>query len=101
MGQYGDQPDFGTKALTIVPQGIPKNVNAPGQLLSSAALYIGTGGTLCATVVGDSDSGAASHGVTVFKNIPNGTFFPVIVNYVWTTDDDLETTTCADIVALY
>jgi 2-methylisocitrate lyase-like PEP mutase family enzyme len=99
MGQYGDQPDFGTTALTITPTGSP-GVSA-GQKLNSAALYIGTGGTLCATVVGSPDIGAASQNVTVFKNIPNGTFFPVIVDYVWIDDDNGVSTTCADIVALY
>jgi hypothetical protein len=43
MGQYGNQPDFGTRALTIVPTGdFPNGI--PGQNLNSAALYISTGG---------------------------------------------------------
>ena len=99
MGQYGNQPDFGTRALTISPEGIPGL--SPGQKLNSAALYIGTGGTLCVTVVGSPDTGAANQSVTVFKNIPNGTFFPVIVDYVWIDDNDASTTTCSDIIALY
>jgi len=99
MGQYGDQPDFGTRALTIDPEGSPSG--SPGKKLNSAALYIGTGGTLCATVVGPPDVGAANANVTVFKNIPNGTFFPVIVDYVWLDNDDGQTTTCSDIIALY
>ena len=101
MGQYGNQPDFATRALTITPQGTAGNSSAPGNLLNSAALYIGTGGTLCVTVVGPPDIGAAGHNVTVFKNIPNGTFFPVIVDYVWISDGDAETTTCSEIIALY
>lgn len=99
MGQFGNQPDFATRALTIEPEGQPGTI--PGVKLNSAALYIGTGGTLCVTVVGPPDTGAANQNVTVFKNIPNGTFFPVIVDYVWDDNDDGETTTCSNIIALY
>jgi hypothetical protein len=98
MGQYGNQPDFGTRAKTIFPQGLQVDNN--GQDLKSAALYIGTGGTLCVNVVGGNE-GAVSNNTTVFKNIPDGTFFPVIVNNVWEGDDNENTTTCSDIVALY
>ena len=102
MGQYGNQPDFGTRALTIVPQGNAGDVEAePGQLLNSAALYIGIGGTLVCTVVGRGDDGSPSGDATVFTNIPNGTFFPVIVDYVWVTDDEGSNTTCSGIIALY
>jgi hypothetical protein len=101
MGQYGNQPDFGTRALTITPQGTAGDSGDPGQLLNSAALYIGTGGTLCVTVVGPTDTGAAEPGATIFTNIPNGTFFPVIVDYVWEATDEGGTTTCSDIIALY
>ena len=100
MGQYGNQPDFGTKCLTIVPVGdFPNGV--PGQNLNSAALYIGTGGDLVVSVVGG-DEGSDNSGITIFKNIPNGTFFPVIVNNVWVSyDSDVLVTTCSDIIALY
>jgi hypothetical protein len=97
MGQYGNQPDFGTRALTIMPSGDPV-AEVAGQYLNSAALYIGTGGDLyCSVVGGDGESNLC----TVFKNIPSGTFFPVIVNNVWANFDDSPATTCSDIVALY
>ena len=98
MGQYGDQPDFGTKANNIFPTGDtnPENFN-PSNNLNSAALYIGTGGTLYCEVVG----GNSSPGYTVFSNIPSGTFFPVIVNRIYALTDGGPATTCADIVALY
>jgi hypothetical protein len=99
MGQYGNQPDFGTRALTIVPTGIPDQT--PGQKLNAAALYIGTGGTLCATVVGTPDAGSVTAGVTVFYNVPDGTFFPVIVDNVWLNNDNGVDTTCSNIIALY
>jgi len=98
MGQYGNQPDFGTRAKMIVPTGLAIDNN--GQNLNSAALYIGTGGILCVNVVGGNESGTSTD-TTVFKNIPDGTFFPVIVNNVWTGDDNENSTTCSDIVALY
>lgn len=92
MGQYGNQPDFGTKATEITPVGTP---SADGENLGSAALYIGTGGDLVCKVIG------GTRGNTIFKNIPSGTFFPVIVSNVFESDGDGVSTTCADIVALY
>ena len=103
MGQFGNQPDFGTRAKAVTigvgPDEAPSVTN-----LNSAALYIGTGGTLVCRVVGghttlyNSDPGS---GYTIFYNIPDGTFFPVIVSAVWGYDGDSVDTTCADIVALY
>ena len=100
MGQYGNQPDFGTGSRMIVPTGSAYSPQT-GQNLKPSALYIGTGGTLVCTVVGGEDSGAYS-GATIFYNIPNGTFFPVVVTNVWfDTESESETTTCSNIVALY
>ena len=97
MGQYGNQPDFGTRAKNIVPAGNAGDTDAPS--LNSAALYIGTGGTLICEVVGGNSSDSPAY--TIFNNIPNGTFFPVIVNRVWVSDANDTYTTCSDIVALY
>lgn len=99
MGQYGNQPDFGTRAVMIVPQGVPGD---GGGKLNSAALYIGTGGTLVCGVVGGNEN-SVNNLFTTFENIPDGTFFPVIVDYVFTNDDEAlgGITTCSDIVALY
>ena len=100
MGQYGNQPDFGTRAKEIVPTGdADPNKDDPGLNLNSAALYIGTGGTLVCTVVGGNFGNELN--ITTFKNIPDGTFFPVIVNYVWANGGGDISTTCSDIVALY
>ena len=97
MGQYGNQPDFGTRAQGIYPTGVPGEAGG-GENLNSAALYIGTGGTLVCDVVGGNTGGGA---YTIFYNIPDGTFFPVIVNHVWEDDGGEVITTCSDIVALY
>ena len=91
MGQYGNQPDFATRATEIEPTGEP-GIEGSGVDLGSAALYIGTGGDLLCRVIGGKD--------TWFRNIPNGTFFPVIVSNVF-EGDGANLTTCADIVALY
>jgi len=96
MGQYGNQPDFGTRSEFVTPTG-DVEITGISPDLKSAALYIGTGGTLIVTVVGD-----PADSVRFFKNIPNGTFFPVIVSRVWDTwDTTSEVTTCSDIIALY
>lgn len=103
MGQYGNQPDFGTEAAAISPTGNPSDVSTAVNL-KSAALYIGTGGTLVCRVVGGNttlQSANDQSGYTIFNNIPDGTFFPVIVNAVWANDGDAISTTCSDIVALY
>ncbi len=103
MGQYGNQPDFGTKATAVTP-GISPDEASLVTNLKSAALYIGTGGTLVCRVVGgnstfyNSDPGS---GYTIFTNIPDGTFFPVIVSAVWGGDGGDIDTTCSNIVALY
>jgi len=105
MGQYGNQPDFGTRAAEASPTGDPSDTSTAVNL-NSAALYIGTGGTLVCRVVGgnanqyDSDD---QSGYTIFTNIPNGTFFPVIVSALWNNSggESSTATTCSDIVALY
>jgi len=101
MGQYGNQPDFGTIARQAPPIGEPGGTSSP--FLNSAALYIATGGDLICKVVGGNlqspDGGEV--GYTMFKNIPNGTFFPVIVDYIYETDGGDGVTTCENIIALY
>ena len=104
MGQYGNQPDFGTRAAGVTPSGSPDEPNTAINL-NSAALYIGTGGTLVCRVVGGNvnilDPLNPQTGWTIFNNIPDGTFFPVIVSAVWSADGIETPTTCSDIVALY
>jgi hypothetical protein len=97
MGQYGNQPDFGTEAISVAISGASDN-DTGATIFKPAALYIGTGGTLIANVVGGNSNG----NYTRFVNIPNGTFFPVIVTNIWAevSPGDADTT-CSDIVALY
>jgi hypothetical protein len=67
MGQYGNQPDFATGGKNIVPTGEP-GIEGSSDNLGSAALYVGTGGDFFCKIIGDKD--------TLFRNVPNGTFFP-------------------------
>ena len=104
MGQYGNQPDFGTRARRGQISGDPSDpIGAVN--LGSAALYIGTGGTLVCRVVGGNthyfDDNDPQSGYTYFFNVPNGTFFPVIVDCIWGDDGGETSTTCDNIVALY
>jgi hypothetical protein len=95
MGQFGNQPDFGTIAQSVTPIGYPSDND--GIAFAPSALYIGTGGNIVVSVVGGNIDGA--NGTTIFRNIPDGTFFPVIVTNVWVTDDN-DYTTCSNIIAL-
>lgn len=95
MGQYANQPDFGTFASDVnADDAISSATN-----LNSSALFIGSGGdvtVILSGVVGSSGSGlpTASEAIT-FKNLSNGCFLPVIVDYVLATG-----TTAADIIAI-
>jgi hypothetical protein len=70
MGQYGNQPDFAVKAVSV-------NVAAGVSGLNSAALYIGTSGDLEVQPVGNN-----AGDTVVFRNIPSGSFLPVIVSAI-------------------
>ena len=80
MGQFFNQPDFATSAETVVVG--TTNVE-------SSALYIGTGGDIEVIAIGSSSS-------VVFKNIPDGSFLPVIVSSITAGVN----TTVSDIVAI-
>jgi len=104
MGQYGNQPDFGTQAISLVPQGdADPSENNPGFFINPpCALYIGTGGDLLVNVVGgDLNDNNFNGQQTLFKNVPSGTFMPVMVSYVWETFAGTQKTTAEDIVGLY
>ena len=104
MGQYGNQPDFGTRANRAEISGDPSDPTTAVNL-GSAALYIGTGGTLVCRVVGGNtsyvDPKDPQTGYTIFFNVPTGTFFPVIVDCIWSSDGEETSTTCDNIVPLY
>ncbi len=95
MGQYANQPDFGTEANTVTASDTINNTTD----LKGACLYVGTGGhvkVILAGVTGSGGSGlpTASEAV-IFKNIPDGSFLPVIVSYVLATG-----TTATDLISI-
>jgi hypothetical protein len=97
MGQYGNQPDFVTRAAVVTPSNtIDGTTN-----LESAALYVGTGGDVTAIMTGETAAAGSGFPIAgqaiVFKNVPNGTYLPVIVDYVLVT----AVGGAADIVACY
>ena len=85
MGQYGNQPDYAGKAVSL-------NIAAGASNLNSAALYIGTSGEIEVQPVGN-DAGDT----IVFRNIPSGRFLPVIVSAVISGGNS----TAKDVVAYY
>tara|TARA_R100000951_G_scaffold39238_1_gene33109 strand:+ start:356 stop:646 length:291 start_codon:yes stop_codon:yes gene_type:complete len=95
MGTYSNQPDFGTEATAITASDTIDSTTD----LKSACLYMGTGGdvtVILAGVKGPGGIGLPTAGQAVtFKNIPDGSFLPVIVNYVLATG-----TTVADIISI-
>ena len=105
MGQYGNQPDFGTIAIKVDPTGNPTELDYTYNF-NPGALYIGTGGTLVCRVIGGNayydDPENPQSGYTIFYDVPDGTFFPVIVDWVFSGDrvEDPILTTCANIIVL-
>ncbi len=82
MGQYNQQPDFATKAFAVTA--------SDSTFLDGVALYVGTGGDVEVIMKNVAVDGTA----VVFKNVPDGSFLPAIVDYVKAA------TTAADIVAV-
>ena len=89
MGQYNQQPDFATIASAVTPS----DAFSATTKLNGAALYVGVGGNI--SVIMKNIDGTAGNAV-VFKNAVEGTFLPVIVDYVLATG-----TTATDLVAVY
>jgi len=83
MGNYATQPDFATIASTVT--------KSDTTFLNGAALYVGTGGDV--HVIMNNVENIAGN-VIIFKNVPDGSFLPAIVDYVRAA------TTAADIVAI-
>jgi hypothetical protein len=83
MGNYATQPDFATIASTVT--------KSDTTFLNGTALYVGTGGDV--HVIMNNVENIAGN-VIIFKNVPDGSFLPAIVDYVRAA------TTAADIVAI-
>ena len=83
MGNYATQPDFATTAFTIT--------KSDTTFLKGVALYVGTGGDV--HVIMNNVENIAGN-VIIFKNVPDGSFLPAIVDYVRAA------TTAADLIAI-
>jgi hypothetical protein len=95
MGQFFNQPDFGTEATDeILPVNKTDAVDGKGYL-GAACLYIGTAGDLQVIIAGTLGSPNQSFTPVLFKNVPAGSILPVIVDYIISTK-----TTASDFVAL-
>ena len=94
MGQFYNQPDFGTTADVA----LPTNDILEATNKKSACLYIGTGGDVKVIMnnkFGPNGEMPTDADAIIFKNVPDGSFLPVIVDYVLLTG-----TTAADIIAI-
>ena len=84
MGQYRNQPDFGTSAVEISASDDINNTTR----LNGACLFIGNGGSAKVILRGMTDANGnkpTEADAVIFENIPSGTFLPVIVDYVIAT----------------
>lgn len=88
MGSYHNQPDFATTASAVTPS----DTFSATTNLDGSALYVGTGGDIA--VVMKNIDGSLANAVR-FSNVPDGTFLPVIVDYVVATG-----TTASNIVGV-
>jgi hypothetical protein len=87
MGQFLNQPDFGTEAATVAASDTIDSTTK----LNSSVLYVGTGGSVKVLMAGKREVGDA----IIFANVPDGSFLPVTVDYVLATG-----TTASDIISL-
>ena len=94
MGQFGNQPDFGTSAEAVTAS----DTISFATNIRRSCLYIGTGGDVKVILSGvtqaDGTPPTAAEAI-LFKNIPDGSFLPVIVDHVLLTG-----TTATDIIAI-
>lgn len=100
MGQFGNQPDFGTQAIALNPSGDAFDGLNRQSIDPPCALYVGTGGDLLVTVVGSDETSGLNNAATLFMNVPSGTFMPIIVSYIWSDYDGSLLTTASNIVGL-
>ena len=95
MGEFFNQPDFGTEAQTalVVTKG---QAGAGIGNLNQSCIYVGTGGDINVLIAGTI---AQAFTPVFFKNVPSGAVLPVIVDYVVISSSS-GLTTATDLVAL-
>ena len=96
MGQFGNQPDFGTQAAAVTPS----NTISYATNLNQACLYVGVTGDIKVILSGVVNPAAgfptAAQAIT-FKAAQAGSILPVIVDYVLATGTDAA---AGDLIAL-
>jgi len=97
MGEFFNQPDFGTEAQTalVVTKG---QAGAGIGNLNQSCIYVGTGGDINVLIAG-TQGGGQPYSPVFFKNVPSGAVLPVIVDYVVISSSS-GLTTATDLVAL-
>jgi len=81
MGQFFNQPDFGTEAKAIIPTD---TINALTNLKGSC-LYVGVAGdvnVIMTSKFGPNGEYPIILETILFKNVPAGSVLPVIVDFV-------------------
>ena len=94
MGQYANQPDFGTEAADVQTS----DTLTPGFSFKGSVLYVGTGGDIRVVLTGKVGPNGTPPTISqsvIFKNVQSGSFLPVVVDYVMSTD-----TTASDMIAI-
>ena len=94
MGQYANQPDFATKAENAQTTD---TIN-PGTSYNGSALYVGTGGDIRVILTGESRPDGSPPTISdsvIFRNVPSGSFLPVIIDYIMATS-----TTADNLIAI-
>lgn len=94
MGQFFNQPDFGTEAKLVLATDQIK----PASNLGGVCLYVGTAGDVSVIMTnkyGPNGELPIILEAITFKNVPAGSILPIIVDFVVATG-----TTATDMVAL-
>ncbi len=99
MGQYGNQPDFITNDVQTVTPVAAASLTAADSL-NGSIIYVGTSSSADLQVIPAGSVGSSGSGLPglaqaiTFKNVPQGEWFPVVVDYVLSN-----ATTATDLVA--
>ena len=87
MGQYANQPDFITNDIaTVTP--VAANAITAAVSLQGAVIYVGTSSGADLQIIPAGAVGSSGKGLPgvaqaiIFKNVPQGEWFPVVADYV-------------------
>jgi len=84
MGQYYNQPDFGTEAKVA----LPTDIIAASTNLKGSCLYVGTAGDVAVIMSGKFGTEGQYPVIAdkiIFKNVPAGSILPVVFDFLVST----------------